>query len=135
MPKIPDQKVIEQIEAGIVAMLEEKGSGLSFVNLEEIPGFSGNEAMFSEKVNVLLWQGVSIEAIDAIFSLEDVGIIEFDSASLLRYRTDGKFLRLPLADLLTLSSIKKNFHKVYSSPHWLPMLFLKGENFQKQVVL
>lgn len=135
MPKTPDQKVIEQIEAGIVAMLDEKGRGLSFVNLEEITGFSGNVTMFAGKANVVLWQGVSIEAIHAILSLEDAGIIEFNSASLLTYRTDGKFLRLPLADLQTISSIKKNLHNKYSSPHWLPMLFLKGKNFQKQVVV
>jgi len=133
MPRTPDQKVVEQIKTGIVAMLEEKGSGLSFVKLGEIPGFTGNLELVTKKANIIFWQGVSIEAITALQKMKDAEIIEFEWSSVFTYCTEGILLRLPVAQFLDLALMKRGLLGAYETPHWLPVVFKKGKNFQRQV--
>lgn len=53
----------------ILNLLKEKGSGRSFVELSEIDGFTGNNNFEIEDKNIILWQNISPEAINAINEL------------------------------------------------------------------
>jgi len=133
MPKTPDKRVVEQIVADIMIMLEENDAGISFAILEKIPGFTGNFALIKKKANIVFWQGVSIEAIFAIAEMKTGGIIKPVPSSLLAYCTDGKFIRLPLAKSDDFELMKRGLREAYSSPHWLPVVFTKGHNYPKWV--
>ncbi len=60
--------------------------------------------------NIILWQGLTQEAFDAIVELERDKIIEMRPSTFLAYLMDGQVLKMPL--------VKQN--RDYKTPHWLP---------------
>jgi len=112
-----------------MALLKTNGGGLTFVELETIPGFVGEMDMVLRNRNVILWTGVSIEASQAIQDMRNDEIIEFESTFRLTYGTCGKFLRLPLVSNSAATRILKNKHWSYKYPHWLPLVINKGNNY------
>lgn len=98
----------------ILDYVREKGGGVSMVELSrDIPGFNGNRAMFSgEGTNIVVWNGISQEAIDALAELVQDNQIEVKATQPFVYLIDGGGLDLPLAK-------RTNHH--YKKPHWLPV--------------
>ena len=95
----------------------ENRKGMSFVDLEnQIEGFKG-DLLLELNPNVILWQGVSEPAREAMNILLSVKKIEMIPTPLLVYLIDGRALRLPIAK--SAASIKKGYKK----PHWLPVVF------------
>jgi len=79
-----------------------------------MPDAEGNDSIRSgECYNVVLWDGLQKNLVDAICQLLADGLIEIRSTSLLVYLVDGVRLRLPVA-----KSGKLN----YAKPHWLPVV-------------
>ncbi len=90
------------------------GRGISFAELKLIDGFSGQKCIHPEGFdNVVIWNGVSQEFVDAFAALTASGDIEVKSCSVIVYFCDGESLPLPVA-----KSIRK-----YKTPHWLPVTF------------
>ena len=110
---------IKSIKNDIVNMLQEKGSGRSFVELEKINGFAGSQEMVIGDKNIVIWSSISEEAIMALDELrlnETINIVE---TSPLTYHADGTLLSYPLA--------KKN--RKYKNSRWLPSAINKGKQF------
>lgn len=103
----------------ILNLLKEKGSGRSFVELSEIDGFTGNNNFEIEDKNIILWQNISPEAINAINELIEEKKMEMVSTSPFVYHADGKILTLPIA--------KQS--RRYKKLRWLPTAFNKGPKF------
>ncbi len=100
------------LEDRILDMVKRLG-GVSFAELERIDGFRGEHALVIEPWNVLLWDGLSTEAIDAITQLREQKQIVPNPCSVLVYMVDGKVPSLPVA--------KRRVR--YKKLHWLPTTF------------
>ena len=111
----------DQIKNDIISMLQKRGNGLSFVNLNSIQGFSGTHELYNPDKNVVLWSDMSLEAVEAISSLIDDRIIELIPTSPLTYHVDGKLLKYPL--------VKSD--RAYKKTRWLPTSINMGKNFTK----
>jgi hypothetical protein len=109
----------EDIKAEIISMLTDVGEGLSFVNLSEIEGFKGDLELEIEDKNIILWSGVSQDAITGLNQLMTDGIIDIVGTSELTYIADGTLLAYPIA--------KSN--RQYKTPRWLPSVINKGRMF------
>lgn len=131
MPTNTHQEIIEQIKREIIRLLDDLDSPMSFVRLEQIPGFSGGIEMINAQLNVVVWRGLSKEAIHAVVDLVAAEIIDLNF-SLLAYHIDGEILPLPLATLKTISQVKRGFRKPYKNKHWMPLVIIKGINYPKQ---
>jgi hypothetical protein len=81
---------------------------------QAIPGFRG-DYMMEILPNVVLWAGLSAEAIDAIDELRVGKRIAVEPASVLTYLADGAALKFPVAKSLPKEGFKK--------PRWLPVCF------------
>ncbi len=108
-----------------------KYRSVSFVELEEIPGFKQSEedrekgdTVFSSseayKLNIIMWVQVSIEAIEALKELLHEKKIKATPTSVFVYLADGKMLKIPLA-----KSARK-----YKKFHWAPCVFNPVEDDQ-----
>jgi hypothetical protein len=74
------------------------GSGVSFVEMERVDGFSGGDLGYgSQELNIIFWDFLTQEAIDALRGLQDDGLVQLNSTPLLVYLCDGKMLRYPIA--------------------------------------
>lgn len=85
---------------------------VSFAELSQIDGFKGDLSFgFSE--NLLLWTGMSEEAVEAMSDLMKTKKITPDSngTTLMCYFADGAALSLPVA---------KSLKREYKKPHWVP---------------
>jgi len=92
---------------------------VSFAELRDFEGFAG-DSMMTAGENVILWENMSKEAIDAVTSLvaeEKISMIP--PSSILIYALDGLTLKLPLATFDA-----KGKPKQYKKPRWLPMLLV-----------
>ena len=102
----------------------QKNDQVSFVELSRsIEGFSGDrELLLDGHPSIILWVGISNEAISAIGQLvndDDLYIVPTDS---LTYMIDGAGLNFPIA---------KNIRD-YKKTRWLPVLFTdKKPNYKK----
>lgn len=86
---------------------------VSFAQLSGIPGFAGDKDLVApEFANLILWRGLSPEAMDVLEELEDDEIIRFARTDAKRYAADGFTPTLPVA--LRVSK--------YRTPSWLPVL-------------
>lgn len=87
---------------------------VSFAELcRDIPGFKGELTLTASQCeNVILWAGMSAEAISTMAELEREEKIHFKSTPVLTYMIDGATLKLPVAKAL----------KNYKSPRWLPVI-------------
>jgi hypothetical protein len=99
--------------ADIRAMLED--DHVSFVQLSRIDGFRGDREMLVDAdhvSNIVLWAGMSLEAVESLKQIIAEGEYEFEPATWLIYAIDGEMLSYPLA--------KRGRH--YKKPHWLPVV-------------
>ena len=86
---------------------------VSFAKLADIPGFAGDQDLVApEFANLVLWRGLSQEAIDELEALEDDEVIRFARTDAKRYAEDGFTPTLPVA--LRVSK--------YRTPSWLPVV-------------
>lgn len=101
------------MKAAILALVEELG-GVSFVDLgRRIEGFNGDREYYLADTEIVIWGGMSPEAIESLNALMDEKKIVPKDSNLLVYLIDGQTLRLPLA---------KGKRK-YKTPHWAPIVF------------
>ena len=98
--------------------LIKKNGDASFAGiLQHYPEAKGDmEMIFEEYENLILWRGLTNEAILSIVALLDEGQIHMNVVTPLVYLIDG----LP-ANLPTAKSIRS-----YKKPHWLPVVFEMG---------
>jgi hypothetical protein len=87
----------------------------SFVELSRIEGFKGEYAIYN-KFNMVLWDGVSHEAIEILDRMQELGEFHYEPASEMVYLIDGGMLNLPIA--------KRT--RRYAKPHWLPVTLKRG---------
>ena len=80
----------------IINKLEELGSNVSFVDLESVPGFAGDEHLGMPEHNCVYWLNVSDAVVRAIHELIRDGVVEFEPTSPLTYVFDGCTLPFPL---------------------------------------
>lgn len=101
---------IDTMKQNIMAMVAEKRGGVSFAELEDIPGFPGRRAMGNGR-NVFFWFGMSDEAIVALKGLCDDGRVQIAKCSAWVYWCDGRVPAFPIA---------KQRVRDYKSPRWMP---------------
>lgn len=103
----------------IMAVIGNLHSGVSFVELKRsVEGFEGTFEMHLQK-NCVLWSGMSMEAVDALYDLRDAEKLHFWPTSQLVYLLDGVMLSYPAA--------KRAPPKGgYKKPHWLPVCINSG---------
>ena len=89
---------------------------VSFVQITRLQGARGDRALVAGDTNVVLWDGLSQEAIDAIAGLRRDGLIEYVPTSVQTYVLDGARLKMPLAK--SGAAMKQGYKK----PHWLPVV-------------
>jgi hypothetical protein len=94
---------------------------VTFAELDrKIEGFSGGNLEIGidneQASNIILWQGLTEEAVDALEELRQAKKIHQIPTIMLTYLVDGKALRLPL--------VKRPQH--YKEPHWAPVCFNPG---------
>lgn len=99
----------------------ENTGNVSFADILEIKGTKGDcnfELKDEGYSNVLLWQGLTKEAIDGLTGLVNEGKIAFKPTTLLVYLMDGRYLNLPMAE--------KKEH--YKELRWLPVVMNVNKN-------
>jgi hypothetical protein len=94
--------------------------GVSFVEIESLPGAQGDFGIDLVGRNVEVWRGLSEDAATAIAELRDVGLIHFRPCSPLVYVSAGCALNLPIAQS------PHAYLRGYASPRWLPMTVEPG---------
>lgn len=112
---------IKTIKDAIIAMLKEKGSGRSFIELSEIKGFAGDQEMVVGDKNIVIWVDMSSDAISALNQMRDDKFIDIVATSELTYHADGVLLHYPIA-------IE---NKKYKESRWRPSAINKGINFSR----
>lgn len=95
---------------------------VTFAELQDsVTGFKGNSDWFySGKANLVLWQGISKEAVDTMLNmLVEKKIFAYPSIEFghLVYLYDH---HLPTLPKVTVAGIKRGGYK---KPHWLPVVF------------
>jgi hypothetical protein len=95
---------------------------VSFAELERrVDGFSGDQGMFVEPWNIVLWPCLSREAFDALKELQDQKLIVADPTSTLTYFIDGMVPNLPIVKA----------KRRYKKPHWAPVVLNPTEAGEK----
>jgi hypothetical protein len=90
-----------------------KRDNVTFAELSRLEGFAGDFEIHvnHEKVsNIVIWSGLSQEAMDALEVIRQEGEYSLEPTSVLTYLMDGVTLNLPLA-----KSVRH-----YKKPHWAP---------------
>lgn len=97
----------------ILELVEKLKSSVSFVELERnIPAFRGNKSLqSSEYHNLVYWDGISEEGINALTELALSDIIKIQACPIIYYAIDGGNLSLPIAKQ----------KRDYKDPHWYPV--------------
>ena len=88
---------------------------VSFAELENrIEGFGGGDVSWGvTSFNIVFWEGMTMEACDAMDELREAKLIEPIPTSPLTYMIDGKYLALPVV----------KSPRAYKKPHWAPIVF------------
>jgi hypothetical protein len=97
------------------AFIKRNGGGVAFVELEnafgEIADLKGHLAIYvGDKVNLLIWAGMSQVFVDALNELRERHTTTLGPTSILTYFADGKVLTFPLAKSA----------RDYKTEHWAP---------------
>jgi len=86
---------------------------VSFAQLSSLPGFGGDKDLVApDFANLVIWRGLSLEAVDELEELEQSEVIRFSRTDEKRYALDGFTSTLPVAQRIS----------KYRTPHWLPVL-------------
>jgi hypothetical protein len=112
---------VDFIGAQILVMVTSSRRGVSFVELEQIPGFAGGEFEWVlTKPDWLLWEGMTREAAEALWFLCcEWKLIQLRPSTRTAYALDGKVIqRLPVV-----SRVKD---REYPTRRWLPVVFDPG---------
>jgi hypothetical protein len=110
------QSDLTPLANAIYKIVKENRGGVSFVELQHLPGFKGEYEWYLELFNVVMWQGLSREAIDAFQELRARNLIHPYPTTVLVYLCDGAVPKMPLATRV---------HH-YKEPHWMPVVFNLG---------
>ena len=108
----------------ILEVIERYGGGVTFAQLDNIKGFSGDREYVLEGPdfsNIVLWSGLSSEAIEAIQSMRVNQDVILCSTPFLTYLADGMSLSYPVA--------KTRRH--YKEPRWSPCVIWTAEQAKK----
>jgi hypothetical protein len=106
------EATITKLKKSIVDFLR-RHPGSTFVELcREVPGFAGSATMGTAYPNLIIWRGVSAEAVRALELLEKGRMVRFEATTTHPYGQEGRDLELPAA-------FKP---QPYDTPHWLPVL-------------
>lgn len=101
------------LQQKILTYLRNK-SHVSFVELcRDIPEVDGDREWHVPGRNLVLWSGLSEEAVYDLQDLLDRGKIDIKSTSVLTYIIDGAYCSYPLA---------KQVKRPYKKPHWYPIV-------------
>lgn len=96
-----------------------RNGGVTFAEIPLICGDAANGALamyIPEYPNIILWDGLSDEVIDAINALLKEEKIHLHPTIAMVYLCDGAAVRLPIAKTI----------RHYKSPRWLPVVFNAG---------
>ena len=103
------------MKQAIIDLIKNKGGSVTCAELcREVPGFAGDRVWEYNRDNLVLWIGVSTEAVSAMNDLLDKKAVAGMTTPVLTYLFDGDMLTIPLA---------KNPKRQYKTPHWLPIAF------------
>jgi hypothetical protein len=105
---------IDRIKSDIINAIE-RGKSVTFAALTHIDGFRGDR-MLELMPGLLLWSGMSPEAVEAMSELHRERRFHSGPASIADYFYDGAHLGLPIAKDL----------KPYKRPRWLPTSIIAG---------
>jgi hypothetical protein len=98
--------------AGLILDALVESPRITFAQLaRRVPGFAGGVAMGSAFANLILWRGISEEAVKALYLLEKLKRIRLEPATAEEYGDDARVVGLPVAS--------EPAH--YPAPHWLPV--------------
>lgn len=113
----------EEAITKIKKLVKEKDGGISFVEIEMEFGndAKGEYGYNLDGKNIVLWDSLSKELLEAIKFCTTKDIIEMKPCMPVIYSIDGKVLDLPLAKRIPKNGYKKT--------RWLPVVFNKGKNF------
>lgn len=122
-PPIADPAVQARIKTELLALVH-RYDHVTFAEVSmHIDGTRGNFALYlPNNDSVMIWSGLSAEAIGATDELIREKLIHFRPTDLLVYLADGELLRLPVA-----KTVRK-----YAKPHWLPMVISVGWYSEKK---
>lgn len=105
-------------------MLHAKGSGRTFKEFMEVPGFKGNVGAESQTHNLFFWFNCTDESIEALKELLTENVIRFKPTNWKTYEADKGIPGYPLGE---------DGNK-YKTPHWKPVAIYKGSKFPKVLV-
>ena len=99
-----------------------KRDNVSFAELErDLTGVRGGMSMVCPgNPNLVLWSGLSADAIDAINGLRSADRIYLCPVSVWAYVVDGRVIDLPIAN---------NPSRKYKNPRWLPVVIKIDQEF------
>lgn len=83
---------------------------VSFQEMNQIDGFKGDRVLELDE-NLVLWQGISKEASQAILELIRAKKVKMNPSTIYVYLFDGGYLNLPIAKKM----------QSYKKPHWFPI--------------
>lgn len=113
------------MEGKIYEFIKEKGPGVSWVELQNnIEGFKteekeGGYSYFMADRNVVLWEGLSKKAYDAMEYLRKNELILISTSHLLVYLFDGGMLNMPIAT----DDLWDEKEGKYTKEVWVPVEF------------
>jgi len=99
--------------------IDDNRGGVSFAELSKIDGFNGDREISFDSAkfsNIIVWSGVSEEAVSSLRKLVDNKSYHFHPTSSLTYMADGAMLNIPIA-----KSVRH-----YKTPHWIPTVINIG---------
>ncbi len=112
--KAPDAS----LKSAILSLVTKRG-GVSFAEVQRLPGAAGDHNLSSER-NLVYWAGLSDEACRAVLELRAEGLIYFHPCEVLVYLVDGEVLTLPVVKSPTAAE------RGYKTLHWLPVVLNPG---------
>ena len=108
----PVSEPISELRRRILEVLQ-ANEEVSFAQLAGLPGFAGDKNLVApDFANLVIWSGLSAEAVDEMEDLEESEVIRFSRTDADRYAEDGYTPVLPVAQRIS----------KFRTPHWLPVL-------------
>lgn len=107
------------LKGDILELMKQHKKGVTCTELSKIPNFTGEYTWHLGKwTNLILWTGMSKDAIDVMAELIREKQIEVRPGNWFAYLLDGAVLVLPI---FRAKEQPPEFNP--SSPHWLPVYF------------
>jgi hypothetical protein len=116
-----DGDLVGRLKEQILEKVQCEGH-VTFLELGCIEGFVGDYEISNQDVNVVIWPGISEEAIQAIFELQQEQLIHFAPCSLWAYSWSGG----PVPDLPIAKHAPRGGR--FSTTHWGPTELCPGSS-------